>query len=1336
MKWQLSDAERARMRACLSAIEYPQTGDGAGGESSAGRRQEALLQLKLFIEGDRLLVQGVAKAFYATLFPLLYSVLHDAGSAADSPDAPQGPGHLALSVLGEVLGACSRKQAAFLLVSERFKALVGRVDSSDRLMAVLSCRVVVTLLKIEDSVKEQFWELNLHQVVRRAVTRVLSDVRTAARQGATELREVHELQDALLDVLLHSAGTSRHRQELYGSGYGLCTALLQCAVDLVKQEGSDEGLSPERAHSVERLVLACAHLVRENKLNQDSFRQQPNLGLLGGTLRDLYGTLSAAGQGPQGEAPAAGVRLALEVFSLCLQYGNDGVRRIILQEAPAAQVGQELHGFQSVLLEGLENLRRHHYDVDVVVRSLASIEQHLTQTEAARVQKSYVFRNTFGAWSLLCLCLNNIDERIMFQACCLTCTLVRGDLDNQCALINLDGIETLSEILGDYNLDIQLVGMRILDALKDSGSERMKREVGDPCIVEHLLRVVKEFPAVFTQIVNSQPHWGANQNQDSQTPSVTTPLNPNPYDLSKLPNLEKQVTIVEYAISLLGDIVVHCPNIRHTVLELNGEQHLLQLLSYSYSYCHAFYASIREQAGGRRGSAGTAAALLRLPRAQTAPGPRRTDGSDADGGCRGRDGDDGGAAASPIKKLSSLYIKILLGIVEVTCRALSNVVRQLPQAQWSFHKHGGTESVLQYLNCLLTFSEDPRSKQEHEAWGGSPVSAPAGDGAGEPAAPVLRLRLTDATVSQLEWDDSGDERNAGERDTPSPATVGGGREAACSNGTSKRTASARRRRSFVCQNGWLVGPELLASLLLLAVNAIEANKDLQAALREGRVRLLIHYLLSHPSSVVVNASLLLVSHLCFDNPENQRFFASPCTVERICSLAATSYSALVGSIAPPPPGMQLQWQSHHLHLLTPPREADPSSFYAFQGLAYSMHCFATLLQHNQAARVAAFEAELQTPQGDVSPWLQLLAYCVLTPSYPVQDAALLLLKNLLHGGQCQVEWRHRLVNLKVVDCLVRLICMDRANDEAGAASPPGSAQPIEAASPGPGRIAELKWLSNKAFQLLTSLGETATQVVMAHILALLECMAPYQGTEGATGEIALPFVVPVHMYRDYDDVDCYNALTEYIPILNGLVYSSEEARRSCVANGGAQLVAALCCRRGLDLDLKLCAVYALANMTVAGGGTSPATFHSVLRLSALDAVSRVALTLHSSPGPDEDAAQHAAHLEELRVSVLQVASALVLAAGSPPDLEPGRTLVARERRDLVALAAAAGVSDSERQRREALTLILTLCEDDAAAVELLRSSGIREVLERARRDAAQLPRSTVLQVSKHLAAAA
>lgn len=286
-----------------------------------------------------------------------------------------------------------------------------------------------------------------------------------------------------------------------------------------------------------------------------------------------------------------------------------------------------------------------------------------------------------------------------------------------------------------------------------------------------------------------------------------------------------------------------------------------------------------------------------------------------------------------------------------------------------------------------------------------------------------------------------------------------------------------------------------------------------------------------------------------------------------------------------------------------------------------------------------------------------------------------------------------------------------------------------------GRAAELKWLSNKAFQLLSNLDTTATQVVMAHVLALVDCVEPFDGEDSDVRSIQLPFVVPPEMYKEFDDIDCYNALTEYLPILNGLVYSSDEARRGCLLNGGAELVAGLCCRKGLDLDLKVCALYVLANVTSHSRSVPPAVFHSVLRLPALDVIARAVSTHHQHPGPDESPEEHSTHLEEIQLTLLQAASALVLTAGAGvASGPPPRAVVAGERQDLVSLAAEAGTSGSARLRREALSFLLALLEDDAAAAALLHRDGVRGALRRAAEDREQLPLAHLLQVEKHLKA--
>ena len=108
---------------------------------------------------------------------------------------------------------------------------------------------------------------------------------------------------------------------------------------------------------------------------------------------------------------------------------------------------------------------------------------------------------------------------------------------------------------------------------------------------------------------------------------------------------------------------------------------------------------------------------------------------------------------------------------------------------------------------------------------------------------------------------------------------------------------------YVCHISWLVKPELVAYFLLLLVNNTEANREIQSALCEPKVRLLLHYLVSHSSQVVVNSALLFISHLCFNNSSNQRFFATPYIVQRLQSLTAVSYLKLVQGTSQPQPGM-------------------------------------------------------------------------------------------------------------------------------------------------------------------------------------------------------------------------------------------------------------------------------------------------------------------------------------------------------------------------------------------------------------------------------------------------
>eukprot|EP00659_Diplonema_papillatum_P001612 gene1612-2414_t len=405
MKWSLSDTEKERIRACINSIEYPK---------NDVERSLGLAKLQGYLEGEKHVAYGLCKMYHATLVPLLYSIIHTKDQA-----------RLAFKILTEVAGECSRKHISFLLVTDRFKALMNRIGDEDRETAALASRVMCTLLKVEDGIKDLFWELHLHQILRKALTAALSDVRTKlssqkhpAHTSCGTVRHVM----SLLDLLTCSTASARHRQELYGSGYGLCGQLLTTTSLCIKQ-GAAETLT-------EHLIITVSVLVRENKLNQDDFRKEPKLSM----LREI---LMHANHLPTG----ARIKHAVELLYLFLTYGNEGVANVIKEEVPCFVLHPDLSAFMVVLVEGLESLKRHHYDVDVVVRSLRVVEEHLVSSDCLRAQKCYYFRNSISAWSLLFLCLNNIDERIMYQACCLTAQLVKDNPWNQEVLMEMGGVE-------------------------------------------------------------------------------------------------------------------------------------------------------------------------------------------------------------------------------------------------------------------------------------------------------------------------------------------------------------------------------------------------------------------------------------------------------------------------------------------------------------------------------------------------------------------------------------------------------------------------------------------------------------------------------------------------------------------------------------------------------------------------------------------------------------------------------------------------------------------------------------------------------------------------------
>eukprot|EP00754_Rhynchopus_humris_P043190 Rhum_TRINITY_DN304_c0_g1::Rhum_TRINITY_DN304_c0_g1_i1::g.1070::m.1070 len=1240
MRWQLSEAEKSKIRTCVQSIEYP---------SCEADRANGLVRLLGYLEGEKQIAHGVSKAYHLTLIPLLYSIIQTEDKGRT------GQVRTALRILDNIAVDCSKKHVSFLLNADRFKLLVAMIANDDTESAMLTSKVLSTLLKIDDSIKELFWELNLHQVLRKALTVVLAQIKTIPHDTLSKNTALLMLTRALLDVLTQSTANVRHRQELYGSGYGLCNQLLHTVLSL--SSSPYEGIQ----HIEEKLILTAAMLVRENKLNQDDFRKEPKQGYLRHILTTSY---SAASAHPS-------LRHAIELLFLFLQHGNEGVRRMMGEEVPTFTLDEDMHSFMAVLLESLESLKRHHYDVDQVVRSIQTIEEGLTTPAEYHTAKCYYFRNCHGAWALLFLCLNNIDERIMYQACCLTAKLVRENPRNQDVLLEMDGIETLSEILSDYNLDIQLVGLQILDALK--GDTANTKLIGDPCIVDYLLKIIQEFPSVFSQIVsnNKVPSVHASPCPLS-SPSVTTSLNPNPTDA--IADWEKQVSIVLYALALIGDIVVCCPEVQSRLLE-KSEDPLLLLLASSYTHVHSFYTLVQDQGSEGKDN------IRSLIRARTAPGRLTRAGIDAD------------AAASvpappPLKKLSSSLVKTLLTVVEATCRALTNVVRHCPDAQWRFHKNGGTESCLNFVNCLVTFSEKGSSccRSEHEAW--RKVHSTPGD-----------------TLQDISY-------------------VGQGLAVLKSGGGDEGETSTQVGKSmYLCQNSWLVDPDLVASLLLLLVNTSEANRDIQSALCEPKVRLLMHYLTSHPSNVVINSALLLISHLCFNNASNQRFFATPYIVQRLQSLTAVSYIRLLQGDTQLQEGVDIPWTTTHLHLLTPPNNADPASFFAFQSLAYAFVCLANLLQIYPSAITVIVSARVHV-NGTTVPWMKLLSQCLLVPCHPIQDAAMTLLSNIVNG--CTEEQCEEIVEFQVVDSLTRLIVMDRSEDDTGTVPPP------QDDGLGEGREAERKWLGNKAFQLVLNMGASSTKMLVQNLRVLVEAMAQHPDI---VYKMPPPppdskHSVPEQCYEGYDEVDLYNAVVNSLPIINGLAYSSEVCRKACLDNGCWEVITSLACRVGVELDVMVCVMYIMSNLISHCASITPSHYAAILEQRTLDTVCRVILKHPFELDGEEGANMHTEYL----ASVMQLACQLVLRLGAHPIAGlPSRQFLTQDTSSsLLKLAEREALHPTTPSGQEALSFLLLLGEDDRVAETYLASPNVQELLLLCLADQA-LPQTTSMLLRKYMA---
>ena len=1227
MKCQLSDDEKTKIRECLSQLEFPK-------EDTDQRL--SLLKLKGYLEGERHVAYCMSKLYHLTLIPILYSIIQMQGGELDQV-------RLAFKVLDEIAMSCSKKHVSFLLNTDRFKALVGKIESSDIEVAMLAAKVITTLLKIEDGIKDFFWELHLHRTLRRSLTDLINTLKDLHYDELSHRTDIVQYVVALIDMLSFSTANHRHRQELYGSGYGLCGHFIQTVL-LISNENQKNS---DAVNTIcESLLLGVTALVKENKLNQDDFRTQPKLGMLKELLTTRY-------QEP--------LKFSVELVYLLLSYQNDAVKKMITEEIPDFSLSQELTDFITVLLEGLEALKRHHYDVDVVVRALRVIEDNIDSNSNLELTKCYCFRNCYGAWSLLFLCLNNIDERIMYQACCLTSKLVRGNLRNQQILLEMDGIGTLSEILSDYNLDIQLVGLQILDALKESHSGA--RQIGDQQsgIIDYLLRIINHFPVVFIRAIQ-QPKTGTSPVSPS-FPSVTTSLNLNPCDLSNAANWEKQVTIVQYAISLIGDIVIHYPEVKLRVLEaMPGSDHggLVHLLLSSNGHVSSFYTALREAGSGERREG--VSGLLRLPRAQTAPG-RLTKGLPSSTGVSNL------TEPIPLKKLNSFFIKVLLGVVEVSCRALSNIVKNCPDAQWKFNKHGGTEVVLNIIHSLITFSEASRGGHEHEAWS------------------KVHSTSNGATLQDMTFTGQGLAVLQSSGDGTGTATVG--------------------KSMYLCQNSWLVNPEVVASLILVLVNTCEANSEIQSELCEPRVRLLLHYLLSHPSSVVVNATLLFISHLCFNSSTNQRFFATPYVVQRLQSLTAVSYLQLLQGTLVPDENLVLPWIIDDLHLLSSPGESDPASFFAFQSLAYAFICLANMLQIYPAVITAILTAQVHVC-GETTSWMKLLTQCPLLPCYPIQDASITLLSNIVNG--CTEDQKIELVDLSIVDCLVKLVSMDGTDADESTCSEYQQKPPSAVDKDRLKREAESRWLGNKAFQLLLNMGAPSTTEVLRHIHALVELMDNIQDVKYQVSSYSQVFKKGTpEPYLHCDEIDIYNTLITYLPIFNGLVYSSEVCRGSCLESTHTwDLLVAMSCKSGIELDVKTMTVYIMANLLTQCSGVCKEIYAALAVGGGLDVLARLVLEhpfVETEPSALNMAADYIA-------SLFQLASQLIFRVGSyiVGGVSCRKYFFSPAYKSFLRLAEQQSMQPLSTTGQGALSFILLLAEDDSVASDHISLPHMQDLL--------------------------
>lgn len=245
---------------------------------------------------------------------------------------------------------------------------------------------------------------------------------------------------------------------------------------------------------VEQLLLSASATVWCLPRAQTMLLDSGSLDALARPLVASFERLSAAD-----EPPASG-DVAIYQATLLLLLSSQLENRPVQVElwataerlgrgALAARLRSLSHMFYQ-MFDLCEHINLNHFHADEVAKGL----RLLTHLLASEEEAPYLFIHMNGALDLLLRCLSNIDEEVLYAACCALFCLISRSPPARLLFLRKRGIGQLLDCVHDYNTAIVTTSLQILCLLAAENSaarEEMRRED----VLLGVLRIVERFPA-------------------------------------------------------------------------------------------------------------------------------------------------------------------------------------------------------------------------------------------------------------------------------------------------------------------------------------------------------------------------------------------------------------------------------------------------------------------------------------------------------------------------------------------------------------------------------------------------------------------------------------------------------------------------------------------------------------------------------------------------------------------------------------------------------------------------------------------------------------------------